>query len=83
MIYLILILIINMNINVKTSEVDSPIDMVENGYRNCEFGTFPSALTGISILSLSEEEAPQPVKPTVTLANKPPPPSTPVTGNYH
>uniref|UniRef100_A0A671KYK5 Src kinase associated phosphoprotein 2 n=1 Tax=Sinocyclocheilus anshuiensis TaxID=1608454 RepID=A0A671KYK5_9TELE len=28
---------------------------------------------------LPEEDTPQPVKPTVTLANKPPPPSTPVT----
>lgn len=56
--------------------------MVENGYRNLEFGVLLSALTGTSILSLSEEDIPQPVKPTVTLANKPPPPSTHMTGNY-
>lgn len=40
-------------------------------------------LTGTSILSLSEEDVPQPAKVSVTLANKPPPPSAPVTGNYH
>lgn len=85
MIYSISMLIVNININVKTSQGDSLMNVVENVYRNCEFGILLFALTGTSILPLSEEDEPQPAKKTVTLplANKPPLPSTPMTGNYH
>jgi len=61
------------------------MNVVENVHRNYEFGILLFALTGTFILPLSEEDEPQPAKKAVALplANKPLPPSTPMTGNYH
>ncbi len=81
--YLLLLMLIISYSHVNPLRVVPVCNVVENGYRNFEFGVLLSALTGTFILSCSEEDIPQPVKPTVTLANKPPPPSTHVKGNYH